>query len=83
MRFVIPVFAIAAIFLSVGRAEVQKEKPVTIENLVTAQPVPEGYAVSLDELKDGEKLLGHRLVFTKEEAVSKVMVSIEQRKLPD
>jgi hypothetical protein len=83
MRFAIPVFAIVAIFLFVGRAEGQQEKPVTIENLVTAQPVPEGYAVSLNELKNGETLLGHRLVFTKEGAVSKVMVSVEERKLPD
>jgi hypothetical protein len=45
--------------------------------------VPEGYAASLNELKDGETLLGRRLVITKEGAVSKVMVSVEERKLPD
>jgi hypothetical protein len=83
MRFVAPLSAIVAIFLFVGGAEGQTAKPVTIENLVTAQPVPEGYAASLNELKDGETLLGHRLVFTKEGAVSKVMVSVEERKLPD
>ena len=83
MRFVAPVFAIAALFLFVGRADAQKAKPVTIENLVTAQPVPEGYATSLNELKDGETLLGHQLVFSKERAVSKVMVTVEERKLPD
>jgi hypothetical protein len=83
MRFVPPLFAIVAIFPFVGRAEAQKAKPVTIENLVTAQPVPEGYSPSLNELKDGETLLGHRLVFSKEGAVSKVMVSVEKRKLPD
>ena len=83
MRFVAPVFAIVALFLFVGRAEGQKAKPVTIENLVTAQPVPEGYAASLNELKDGETLLGHQLVFSKEGAVSKVMVTVEERKLPD
>ena len=83
MRFVAPVFAIGAIFLFVGRAEAQKAKPVTIENLVTAQPMPEGYAVSRNELKDGEKLLGYQLVFTKEGVVSKVTVTIEERKLSD
>jgi hypothetical protein len=77
------VFAIVALFLFVGRAEAQKAKPVTIENLVTAQPVPEGYSVSLNELKNGETLLGHQLVFSKEGAVSKVMVTVEERKLPD
>lgn len=75
-------FAIVAIFLFIGRAEGQKAKPVTIDNLVTAQPVPEGYDVTLNQLKDGETLLGHQLVFTKEGAVSKVMVSVEERKLP-
>jgi hypothetical protein len=83
MRSVAPVVAIVALLLFVSRAEGQKAKPVTIENLVTAQPVPEGYAVGLNELKDGEKLLGHQLAFAKEGAVSKVMVSVEERKLPD
>jgi len=77
------VLAIVALFLFAARAEGQKTKPVTIENLVTAQPVLEGFAVRLNELKDGETLLGHQLVFTKEGAVSKVMVSIEERTLPD
>jgi hypothetical protein len=81
-------FAIVGIMLLVSRAEAQKTKPattepVTIEKLVTAQPVPEGYTTSRNELKDGEKLLGRRLVFSKEGAVSKVMVSVENRKLPD
>ena len=76
-------FAIVALVLLVGRAEAQKAKPVTIENLVTAHPVPEGYAVSLNELKDGEKLLGHQLVFSTDGAVSKVLVTVEDRKLPD
>jgi hypothetical protein len=83
LRFLAPAFAIVALFLLVGRAEAQKAKPVTIENLVTAQPLPEGYAVSLNELKDGEKSLGHQLVFSTEGAVSKVMVTVEDRKLPD
>lgn len=83
MRFAAPVFAIVALFLLVGRAEAQKAKSVTIENLVTAQPLPEGYAVTLNELKNGETLLGHQLVFTKEGVVSKVMVTVEERKLPN
>lgn len=60
-----------------------KRGRVTIENLVSAQPVPDGYDMTANELKDGDTLLGHQLVFTKEGAVSKVMVTIEQRKLPD
>jgi hypothetical protein len=83
MRFVAPVLAIVAIFLFAGRTEGQKAKPVTIENLVTAQPVPEGYAVTRAELKNGETLLGHQLLITKEGVVSKVMVTVEERKLPD
>jgi hypothetical protein len=60
-----------------------KQERVTIEELLTAAPVPEGYAVTLKELKNGDDLLGHQLLFTKEEQVSKVMATIEDRKLPD
>ena len=73
----------SALSVSSAALKARRRSTVTIENLVTAQPVPEGYAVSLNELKNGETLLGHQLVFSKEGAVSKVMVSVEERKLPD
>lgn len=60
-----------------------KQQRVTIEELLTAAPVPDGYDVTLKELKNGDKLLGHQLLFTKEGQVSKVMTTIEDRKLPD
>jgi hypothetical protein len=60
-----------------------KQERVTIENLVTAQPVPEGYDVTPNELKEGDELLGRQLLITKEGAVSKVSVTAETRDLPE
>jgi hypothetical protein len=72
-----------AALLFVGEDEGQQPRRLTIENLVTAEPAPVGYDYGLNELKDGDKLLGHQLVFSKEGTASKVLVSVEERNLPD
>jgi hypothetical protein len=59
------------------------QERVTIEDLVTAQPVPEGYEVAAKELKNGDMLLGNQLLVSKEGAVSKVSVTIESRDLAE
>lgn len=57
---------------------------IEIEGLITADKLPAEYGYTLSETKgEDDALLGRRLVFTKEDAVSKVSVSIENRKLPD
>ncbi|HXT57889.1 MAG TPA: hypothetical protein VN699_04610, partial [Pirellulales bacterium] len=60
-----------------------KPERVTIEELVTAEPVPEGYDLTASELKNGDELLGHQILVTKEGAVSKASVTIETRDLLD
>lgn len=69
---------------TVKKPEKKKAGRVEIEGLLTAEPLPAGYDCTPSELKDDNgALLGHQLVFTKEGVVSKVMVKIENRKLPD
>lgn len=51
------------------------------ETLVKFDPLPPGYAAELKEVRDGDKLLGHRLFVTKEGAVSKVVIGIEDREI--
>lgn len=54
---------------------------VKIANLVTAAPIPEGYAVQVTELKDGGKVLGHMIVVGKEGKLSKVVIKVEAREI--
>ncbi len=54
---------------------------VKIANLVTADPIPEGYTVQVEELKDGDKKLGHIIVVGKEGTLSKVVIKIEAREI--
>lgn len=73
---------VSALFFPGPKAS-PKPQRVTIEELVTSAPLPEGYGVTHNEIKDGETLLGHQLVFTKEGVVSKVVATVEERNLPD
>jgi hypothetical protein len=61
------------------------EKPlarrITIEHLITAAPLPADYQVSREVFLNGEKIVGDKLMLTRDEAVSKVIVQIENRKL--
>jgi hypothetical protein len=61
------------------------EKPraqrITIENLITAAPLPADYQVSREVFLNGEKIVGDKLMLTRDKAVSKVIVQIENRKL--
>ncbi|HVX09605.1 MAG TPA: hypothetical protein VHC22_00250 [Pirellulales bacterium] len=83
MNSLLLLLAGVAALLFVGEDDGEQARRVTIENLVTAEPAPTGYDFGLNELKDGDELLGHQLVISKEGVVSKVVVSIEERKLPD
>ena len=56
-------------------------KRITIEGLITAAPLPDGYEFGRRDVKQGDKLLGHKLTLTKEGAVSKVIVSVDRRKI--
>jgi len=56
-------------------------KRITIEDLVTAAPLPEDYAISRKDIKDGDKLLGHKLFLTNGDAVSKAIVTVETKKI--
>ena len=59
------------------------QERVTIAGLVTAEPVPEGYDVTSNDIKNGDEVLGHQLLITKDGAVSKVSVTVETRDLTD
>lgn len=59
----------------------KKADRVAVEGLITADPLPEGYAATKTELKEDDKLGAYLLVFSKEGAVSKVAVTIETRTL--
>jgi hypothetical protein len=56
-------------------------KSTSIENLVVANAVPDGYSVTRQDIKSGDKLLGHKLLLSRDGEVSKVVVTIENRKL--
>jgi hypothetical protein len=56
-------------------------KRITIDNLVTAAPLPDEYEVARHDIREGDKLLGHKLTLTRAESVSKVIVSVERRKV--
>ena len=54
---------------------------MTIENLITAAPLPSDYSVSRENFLHGDKVVGHKLLVTKDGSVSKVIVQIENRRL--
>jgi hypothetical protein len=56
-------------------------KRINVENLITAAPLPDGYEIERRDIKEGDKLLGHKLTLTKDGAVSKVIVSIDRQKI--
>lgn len=75
------VFCALAIAFYAQAAPPKKADRVTVEGLITADPLPKGYAATKTELKEEEKLEAYLLMFTKEGAVSKVAVTIETRTL--
>jgi hypothetical protein len=52
-----------------------------IEGLVSAAPVPEGYTVRRQDAKDGNKVIGHYLLLTKEGSPTKAVIQIERREI--
>ena len=54
---------------------------IDIEKLITAAPLPEGYSIARENFLNGKKLVGHKLLMTKEGALAKVIVQIENRKV--
>jgi hypothetical protein len=56
-----------------------KPERVSLEGLATADGLPNGYKVVSKEVRNGDKLLGHRLFITKDGTVSKVIIGIEER----
>jgi hypothetical protein len=51
-------------------------------NLISAPPLPEGYSMRNQEIKDGEKILGTRLMLIDKTERPKIVITIEQRELP-
>jgi hypothetical protein len=66
---------------STGSKDRPAPKRITIENLITAAPLPEDYWISRENFLDGDRVVGHKLLLTKERVVSKVIVQIQKRKL--
>jgi hypothetical protein len=64
-----------------GSKSKAEPKRITIEDLVTAAPLPANYAISRKDIKDGEKLHGHKLFLTNGDQVSKAIVTVETRKI--
>ncbi len=64
-----------------GSKSKAEPKRITIEDLVTSAPLPPDYAISRKDIKDGDKMLGHKLFLTNGEAVSKAIVTVETRKI--
>jgi hypothetical protein len=56
-----------------------KPKRVPLAGLVVADPLPPGYKVTKNEVRDGEKLRGHLLAVEKEGVVSKAVINIDER----
>jgi len=54
---------------------------ITIENLITAAPLPEDFWISRENFLDGDRVVGHKLLLTRERAVSKVIVQIQKRRI--
>jgi hypothetical protein len=80
----------AALFAVVSPAHAQlksdprdktRARRITIENLITAAPLPADYEVSREDFLDGNKVVGHKLLLARDRAVSKIIVQIESRKL--
>jgi len=81
---------VVAEFMSQSQGLAQSNSPsgsrsrpsrITIEHLITAAPLPADYEVSREVFLNGEKIVGDKLMLTREGAVSKVIVQIENRKL--
>src|SRR5262249_46019432 len=66
---------------SLDAREKRAAKRITIENLITAAPLPDQYEIARHDIREGDKLLGHKLTFTSAESVSKVFVSVERRRV--
>jgi hypothetical protein len=91
MRHCCAVLIVAAALIAValpGQAQLKpasQDKPrakrITIENLITAAPLPADYVVSREVFLNGEKIVGDKLMLTRDAAVSKVIVQIESRNL--
>ena len=56
---------------------------VDLEGVVMAPPLPDGYQATRMPIQVGDQVLGERVVVTKGEALSKVIVLVENRELPD
>ena len=78
---------VLCVISAAGAAEKSKskktrdEKRITIDELVTAAPLPKDYEITRQEVEIKGKLLGHKLLLTKEDAVSKAIVTVENRKV--
>jgi len=64
-----------------GSRERSATQRINIDNLITSAPLPENYEIARRDIKEGDKLLGHKLTLTKEGAVSKVIVSVDRRRI--
>ena len=56
---------------------------VTLEGLVSAAPVPAGFEVARQDVKNGDEVAGHYLVLTKEGSPTRGLVQIERREIAE
>lgn len=59
----------------------KEEKRIDIEGLVTAAPLPKDYEIKRQDIENEGKVLGYKLLLTNDDALSKAIVSIENRKV--
>jgi hypothetical protein len=65
-----------------GALGAQEGQRVELEGLLTAEPVPAGYQVSRQDVKNGDEVALHQVLIAKPEATSRVAVTVEPRKMP-
>jgi hypothetical protein len=62
-----------------GLAPNSAPKRINIENLITAEPLPDHYEIERRDIRQADRLLGHKLTLTREGAVSKAIVSVDRQ----
>jgi hypothetical protein len=72
---------ISVIFCIYSTVGAQESKKIDIQGLFTSSDIPTGYTSSKQEIKQGDKILGHKVLITKQGSASKVVLNREARKI--
>ncbi|MHC5541610.1 hypothetical protein ACYOEI_25595 [Singulisphaera rosea] len=52
-----------------------------MKGFLTLPPLPQGYGAEVKEMKKAGKIVGHQIFITKKDAVSKVIVTVDEREI--